>query len=157
MWLLSNSGNAWRLFNFFYDLSIGSNFGLIGSLDLMLLLLLLLLHEPQLKLWETVDCGLFHSHREFKDSLWKKLLVVFKDNIEIDIIDRLLFCEAVIIIMFEILIVILEFKDLAGSCRSNDLILEQLSNFVAHISDFLHLLFDRRYFIEITLDQTFTE
>jgi hypothetical protein len=119
---------------------------LIFSLNLLLLmsllLLLLLLHEPQLQLLEAIDSRLLHFHREFEDSLRKYLLVAVVDYTEVDIINRLLFLEAVIIIMFEKLIEVLKFNDLACDSTINNLILEQLSDFVAHIYHLLHLLFD---------------
>lgn len=59
--------------------------------------------------------------------------------------------------MFEILIVILEIDDLACDGGGDNLVLEQLSYFVAHICHLLHLLFDRRYLTDVALDQTFTE
>ena len=59
--------------------------------------------------------------------------------------------------MFEILIVILEIDDQACDGGGDNLVLEQLSDLVAHICHFLHLLFDRRYLTHVALDQTFTE
>jgi hypothetical protein len=128
---------------------------LIFSLNLLLLmslLLLLLLHEPQLQLLEAVDSGLLHFHREFEDSLRKYLFVAIKDYTKVDIINRLLFLEAVIIIMFVKLIEVLKFNDLACDSTINNLILEQLTDFVAHICHLLHLLLYRRYFTAIPLD-----